>query len=67
MKREYPLAVQEEKVILPVEMVVTDKRQLAEKYKGIPEHDFFIGLAYLRGIDVEVDYRTYLQIFKAGL
>ena len=81
---EYPMAVVENKKILPVEMVQTDKTMLNEQYENIsecldasdrhvfskglfdalgniakrernddPKHNFFIGLAYLGGIDVE--------------
>ncbi len=84
---EYPMAVEQEKPILPAEMVPTDRTALADKYPAIPpcadahdqpalsaalleavqrlaieendrspEHNFFIGLAYLSGIDVEVDH-----------
>lgn len=86
MTTEYPMAKQENKLILPAEIVETDRNLLKEKYAGIPdcidahnepaltesllkavqtmaikendsspEHNFFIGLAYLSGIDVEVD------------
>lgn len=81
---EYPMAVDYQKKILPVEMSATDKISLEEQYNGIPlcinpydeeefarelyenlkdivndvrnddpTHTFFIGLAYLEGIDVE--------------
>lgn len=82
---EYPMAVQANKTILPVQMDPTDPDALCATYAGIPgqidpadeenfaksmktalravalrendspEHDFFIGLAYLMGVDVEVD------------
>lgn len=81
---EYPEAMAENKPILPVEMIETDKTRLTEQYENIPDcvnaknqqeftqallqvlgeivkrenntdpqHNFFIGLAYLAGIDVE--------------
>ena len=83
---EYPAAIQNEKKILPVEGMKTDRDKLAAYYPGLPEvipysdknrlmhqleksfqeiamrpqkedprHDFFIGLAYLGGVDVEMD------------
>lgn len=86
MTTEYPMARNEGKTILPIEIVPTDKNELATKFIGIPpctsafneleltgalttslrniamrendkdpQHNFFIGLAYLTGIDVEVD------------
>ena len=87
MTTEYPMAKQEGKLILPAELVPTDREQLSKKYEDIPNpadahneaefseallesikkmaikkndnspmHNFFIGLAYLSGIDVEVNY-----------
>jgi hypothetical protein len=86
MTVEYPMAKKADKLILPAELVETDKTALSEKYEGIPdcvrsdddsalsaslenalegialrendndqEHNFFIGLAYLGGVDVEKD------------
>ncbi len=86
MTTEYPMAKQEGKPILPAELVPTDREDLTQKYKDIPdpadahneaelsdallesfkkiaikenddsaEHNFYIGLAYLSGVDVEVD------------
>jgi len=83
---EYPAAINEEKNILPVQMLPTDIDILKELFEGIPdcvdvhdeaafkariieafskyslranddnpEHNYLIGLAYLGGIDVEVD------------
>ncbi len=89
MTTEYPMALHEEKPILPVTLVETDGEQLNLRYHGIsqpkdahnseelssalieglnialrkngtPEHNFFIGLAYLGGVDVEVDYKKAL-------
>lgn len=37
MTEEYPAARRANMTILPTEMVATDKHELAEKYKGIPE------------------------------
>ena len=99
---EYPLAMEQGKIILPAEMVPTDRQALAEKYTNIPpcadardpltltaalsatlmqlavrendsdpQHNFFIGLAYLGGIDVEVDHARALELItgaaEAGL
>ena len=36
-EEEYPLAVKEKKVIIPVEMVKTERTSLVEQYKEIPE------------------------------
>lgn len=87
MTTEYPEAREADKLILPVEMVETDKDALKEKFDGLPdcisaskntdfvsrlqsviekitlkenegtsEHKFFLGLAYLNGIDVEINF-----------
>lgn len=97
MTTEYPMAQEVCKPILPAELVPTDKKQLAEKYEGIPmpvnvhdetkfsqllfdviktiaiketnktpEHSFFIGLAYLQGVDVEVDYEKAVALITAS-
>ncbi len=85
MRKEYPMAVDKEKPILPVEMVATDSEKLKSCYAGIPtiltfdkkeklhdvlvnalpialqtdeenlQHTYFVGLAYLLGIDVELN------------
>lgn len=83
---EYPMAIREEKPILPVQLLPTDPGELKQKYPALPkcadarnadefsrellasvkalalqeqnsgaEHLFFIGLAYLAGVDVELD------------
>ena len=93
MTTEYPKARDAGKLILPAELVETDKNLLAEKYEGIPEctdayndemlssallesvknialkendknpeHNFFIGLAYLGGVDVEVDHEKAVEL-----
>ena len=85
------------KVILPVEMVVTDQEELQKKYTEIPEcvdaqdeavlseellsciqkmaikekdhspeHNFFIGLAYLGGIDVEVNHERAVTLITGA-
>jgi len=97
MTTEYPMAKQEGKPILPTELVPTDRKQLEEKYEGIPvptdahneselseallesikkmaikendnspDHNFFIGLAYLGGVDVEVDYERALRLISSA-
>lgn len=83
---EYPMAIEKDKPVLPVEMVPTSPEKMESNYTGItgitsrdeeeqiydrikklipgildahkyddPIHNFFMGLAYLSGIDVEVD------------
>lgn len=97
MTTEYPMAKQENKLILPAEIVETDKNLLKEKYTDIPdctdahdeaalsesllkavqamaikendsspEHNFFIGLAYLSGIDVEVDHERAVALITSA-
>ena len=97
MTAEYPMAKQERKPILPAELVPTDRKQLSEKYTGIPkltdahneselseallesiknigikesdnspEHTFFIGLAYLSGIDVEIDSERAVRLITSA-
>ncbi len=87
MTVEYPEAKKAGKIILPAELVKTDRALLSQKYENIPdcvdsddenalteallntakklvndendnspEHNYLIGLAYLNGIDVEVDH-----------
>lgn len=94
---EYPMAVDAHKVIVPAELVPTDRELLREKFKGIPEvvdtktegelssalmkaleqiaikendkspeHNFFIGLAYLSGIDVEVDFDRAVELITSS-
>ncbi|MBR5534849.1 MAG: tetratricopeptide repeat protein [Ruminiclostridium sp.] len=94
---EYPLARQENKTILPAEILPTDKDQLASAYEGLPactnarnslalsdalvatlqglalrqndgdpQHNFFIGLAYLSGIDVEVDHTRAVTLITSA-
>lgn len=97
MTTEYPMARQAGKPILPMEMVPTNRRELTEKYTGIPpcadahntaelaaaltaglrnvairendqdpQHNFFIGLAYLAGVDVEVDRDKSLALIEGA-
>ena len=97
MTTEYPAAMNQGKLILPVEMEETDRGQLEAHYKSIPpcvpgeeseafrkvllekirtmavetsekdpEHNFMIGLAYLDGIDVEVDAERALGLIKGA-
>ncbi|MGN1086252.1 MAG: toll/interleukin-1 receptor domain-containing protein [Porcipelethomonas sp.] len=86
MSVEYPMALEENKKILPVEMIKTDLKKLNESYDLLPDvvevennnklneslkkslesvvvsevkfdpvHIYLIGLAYMNGIDVEVN------------
>ena len=49
------------------EMLNTTIRNLAlMPNHSSPEHNFFIGLAYLDGIDVEVDYQRAYELIKAS-
>ncbi len=97
MTTEYPEAKKTDKIILPVEMVETDKSALKTAFPDIgdcaqawegeafadmllravkqvavlendrsPEHNFFIGLAYLNGIDVEVDRDRALSLITGA-
>ncbi len=97
MTTEYPMAKQEGKLILPAELVPTDRKELSEKYEDIPvpadahnevelseallesikkiaikendaspEHNFLIGLAYLSGVDVEVDHKRALSLITSA-
>ena len=94
---EYPMAVEEHKPVLPIEMTPTDRDDLARLYQGIaacipgsdvqrfheeflsavkavairtndtsPEHQYLIGLAYLNGIDVEVDRERAVELITAA-
>ena len=94
---EYPMAKEAGKLIIPAEMVKTDRASLIENYnqlptpidahnekelseillstihslalkesEGSPEHTFFIGLAYLEGIDVEVDHERALSLITSA-
>ena len=85
MKYEYPKAIEENKLIFPVELMDTDKSELDKYFHNIPEclnindgsklaknlsnifrkidikskksaeYDYLMGLAYLNGIDVEIN------------
>ena len=97
MTTEYPMAKREGKLILPTELVPTDRKALAKKYSDIPtpidinndiefsdalldsvkkieikknvitpEHNFFIGLAYLDGIDMEIDHARALALITSA-
>lgn len=87
LKHEYPMAVEANKKILPLESIKTDRealkagfkdlpevtdahdpavlseallenlRELAIRENDTPEHNYLIALAYLHGIDVEVDHQ----------
>ncbi len=83
---EYPYAKELFDMVLPIEMVSTDRKALEESYPGIPDiiqgkddkelrdafidalkaiahkeskddpiHNYMLGIAYLEGIDVEID------------
>ncbi len=43
-----------------------DGLNIALKRNGTPEHDFFIGLAYLGGVDVEIDREKALENITAA-
>lgn len=94
---EYPMAKEAGKVILPVELVETDRELLQSFFADIPPavnvkdeyafvsilryavnfglieerertpaHNFLIGLAYLGGIDVEVDFEKALELITSS-
>ena len=97
MKVEYPMAKKADKLILPAELVETDRSALSEKYEDIPscvsakdepaltlslkhalegialrkndndpDHNFFIGLAYLGGVDVEKDNERAIKLITSS-
>lgn len=97
MAKEYPAAAKAHKIILPAEMVQTDRDALQAKFQDIPdcvdpkdesafkerllqtvekiavsandhnpEHNFLIGLAYLNGIDVEVNRERGLELITSA-
>ena len=97
MEKEYPMARDAGKPILPAELVETDKAALKANYADIPDctdahdekalsaamlsmlqdlairvndddpqHNFFIGLAYLSGIDVEVDHTRAVALITSA-
>lgn len=97
MDIEYPMARDVGKLIIPAEMVQTDRDALCQNFKQLPtptdardskalrqsllstvqalaikenddspEHNFFIGLAYLGGIDVEIDHERALALITAS-
>ena len=97
MRIEYPMAKEQEKTILPCEVVPTDPEALKQTFPDLPscadahdpqalssallqavrslairennsspEHNFFIGLAYLSGIDVEVDYERARRLISGA-
>ena len=97
MAEEYPAAMEAGKDILPAEMEKTDRKELEDAYKNIPEpvdandegafrarladslaqiavsennndpeHNYLIGLAYLEGIDVEVNAPRGLELITSA-
>lgn len=96
VQKEYPMAKQAGKPILPVEMAQVDPAVLKQKFRDLPAltkrsnkaalasalsasftrialrqnqsptHDFFIGLAYLKGIDVEVDHKKAVTLIQSA-
>lgn len=95
IEEEYPRAVKENKPVLPIEAVKTNKEELKNNFKDIddpiykeevdkltayfkqvfgkynnpendndPEHLFFIGLAYLNGIDTDRDPEKGIELLK---
>ncbi len=94
---EYPEARKAGKLIIPAEIVPTNREELSQKYTELPEctdannpdklsqtfidaieklalqgndrnhvHNFFIGLAYLGGVDVEVDHQRAYELIKSA-
>lgn len=91
---EYPMAVNTNMPILPIEMVKTDRDALSKAFNGIPEcidpgdlsnrmlassptnstsdadrspeHLFLMGLAYLQGVDVEVNRERAIALITAA-
>ena len=88
---EYPMAKEEDKMILPIEMIKTNLEQLQgqfdgldrvylttdkeeiehlvknimeEEIRGTSEHDFLIGMAYLKGIDREINKEKAVKKIK---
>ncbi len=97
MTTEYPAALAQNKPVLPVEMVDTDRSALEEHYEDLPpcvrgedgeefrntlleklkaiavtandedpQHNYLIGLAYLDGIDVEVNSERALELITGA-
>lgn len=94
MTHEYPMALENNKKVLPAEVVKTDKKELEKSYKNLPEiidanndkllaenltknlkrllsnkpetpeHLYYIGLAYLAGIDVEQDTKKAVTLLE---
>ncbi len=95
IEEEYPHAIKENKPVLPIEAVETDKQELQNNFKDIqnpinkdnydeitkffkdfiikngldendndPEHLYFIGLAYLNGIDTDRDPEKAIKILE---
>ena len=94
MREEYPAAKRANMTVVPAEMEKTDKEELKDKFKGIPdpisaddegfkdrlltslgkisaledsgdtEHNYLIGLAYLYGVDVEIDYKRAISLIE---
>ena len=97
ISKEYPMALDAEKMILPVELIDTDKKLLQNRFPGLPkcisindlealsnallkslshvakqpqakepEHNYYIGLAYLHGIDVEIDRHRAIELITSA-
>lgn len=94
---EYPMAQNAKKIILPIELVPTDKDQIKSMYKDIPEcinaldengiahslksvmrklnridkektpeHEYFIGMGYLKGNGGEINYEKAISLITSA-
>ncbi|MBO5357276.1 MAG: tetratricopeptide repeat protein [Clostridia bacterium] len=52
--------------LLSIELLNTIKSLAIKKNDASPEHNYFIGLAYLSGIDVEVDFEKALNLITSS-
>lgn len=64
--KDIPVVIDANNEVLLSETILNDLKKIAIETNNTPEHDFFIGLAYLAGIDVEVDYEKAVELITSS-
>ena len=64
--KDIPVVINANDEVLLSEALLNDLKKLAIETNNTPEHDFFIGLAYLAGIDVEIDNEKAVELITSS-
>lgn len=64
--KDIPVVIDANDEVLLSQTLLNDLKKIAIETNNTPEHDFFIGLAYLAGIDVEVDYEKAVELITSS-